>query len=109
MKSGRLDRFVTFQRATLADDGFSQTLDNWADIARVPAEVTPISDGERWRAGEVGASATHRFRVRWQQSLADLNPKDRVVYDDRAFDISGVKEIGRREGLEVTAMSRSDR
>ena len=107
MKASDLDRRVTFQRPETTDDGFSK-VDVWLDLVATRAKVTPVSDGERWRAGEVGASVTHRFQVRWLNALADLNPKDRLIYEGRVFNISGVKEMGRRDGLEVTASARAD-
>jgi hypothetical protein len=40
--------------------------------------------------------------------VADLSPKDRLTFDGRVFNIIGVKEIGRREGLEISASARAD-
>jgi len=37
-----------------------------------------------------------------------VNPKDRVRFDGRVFDIYGVKEIPYRAGLEITATARAD-
>lgn len=109
MSAGKLDRRITLQRATASDDGFSSegTL-TWSDLATVWAEVSPVSDGERWRAGEVAAHITHRFRIRWSSTTATLTPKDRILYQGRVFDISGVKEIDRRKFLELTASARDD-
>lgn len=108
MRAGKLDRRVTFQRASRVDDGFTNVASEWTDLAETWAQVTPISDGERWLAGEIGANVTHRFVVRWQTNLIDLNPKDRIAYDGRFYDISATKEIGRRQGIEVTASARAD-
>lgn len=105
--AGKLDRRITLERSTLSDDGLSQ-VETWAPLAEVWAGMTPISDGERWRAGEVGATATHRFVIRHSSTSATLNPKDRLIYEGRTFNISGTKEIGRREGIEITASARAD-
>ncbi len=40
--------------------------------------------------------------------MSDIDPKDRVRFEGRVYDIVGVKEIGRREGLEITAVARPD-
>lgn len=109
MSAGKMDRRITLQRATESDDGFSSAGDKtWSDIATVWAEVITVSDGERWRAGEVAAHVTHRFRIRYSATVADLCPEDRVVYQGDAFNISGVKEIGRRRMIEITASARAD-
>ena len=104
MTAGKMDRRITLQRATATDDGFSTTGSlTWSDIATVWAEVEQIKDGERWRAGAVEATVTHRFRIRYSSVVAYLGPSDRVLYQGREFNISAVKEIGRREKLEITA------
>lgn len=108
MQAGKLDRRVQFRRAVLADDGLAST-EVWADyLGPVWAEKTDISDGERWRAGAVAAHVTTRFRVRHSSETATLTPKDRLVCEGRTYDISGIKELGRRVGLEITAAARAD-
>ena len=104
----RADRRVQFERYTATDDGFGQVQDWTAHGSPVPAEKRDVSDAERWRAGEVQAHITTRFRVRWSEFTAGLTPKDRLVYEGRVYDISGIKELGRRRTLEITAAARAD-
>lgn len=109
MAAGRLDRRVQFRRATLHDDGLGE-VEDWTDHgAPVWAERKDVSDGERWRAGEVAAHITTRFLVRWSPFTVALTPKDRLVCDGREYDISGIKEAGGRQSfLEITAAARVD-
>jgi len=37
-----------------------------------------------------------------------VNPRDRIIYDSKTFDINGIKEIGRNEFLEITATARAE-
>ena len=110
MTAGNLDRRIQFQRYTATDDGFSM-VEVWADHGSpVWASKTDISDGERWRAGEVAASITTRFVVRCSSFSRDLTPKDRLVSDEREYDIAGIKEIGGRGRFyEITAAARADK
>lgn len=108
MTAGPLDRRVQFQRATLADDGFTSAPTWAAHGSPVWAAMTPVSDGERWRAGEVAATVTARFRVRWSAFTAALTPEDRLECEDRTYDITGLKELGRREFIEITASARAE-
>lgn len=105
--SGR-DRLITIQRNTLTYDEKNQPVENWADLAQAWAEKRDVSDGERFEAARVDAQITTRFRLLWSPQIADVNPKDRIAFDGRTYDISGVKEIGRREGIEITASARAD-
>lgn len=105
---GALDRRIQFQRATLSDDGLSR-VETWANFGDpVPASRNDISDGERWRAGEVQAHVSTRFVVRFSAFTASISPKDRLICEGETFDISGIKQVGRRNRLEITAAARAD-
>ena len=108
LDAGRLDRRVTIQRITSrTQDAYGGEVAVWSDLATVWAEVRPISDGERWRTGEaqIAAVATHRFCIRWGLGVG---PLDRLQYEGRVYEITGVKEIGRRVGQEITAVARAE-
>lgn len=105
MRAEKMDRRIAIQRATAVRNEFGEDILTWATLAEVWAAVEPVSDGERWRAAEVAAHVTTRFRIRWGW---DVTVQDRVLYDGREYDIVGVKEIGRREGQELTASARGE-
>lgn len=109
MPAGHLDRRVQFRRATLADDGFGMS-ETWTDHgAPIWAQKVDVSDGEKFRAGQVQAQITTRFMVRWSRFSAGLTPKDRLVCDGVAYDVTGIKESGaRRTFFEITAAARAD-
>jgi SPP1 family predicted phage head-tail adaptor len=104
----RLDRRVQFMRKALVSDGLGYA-ETWAEHGGLePASREDISDGERWRAGEVQAHVTTRFVVRYSAFTAGLTPADRVVFDGREFDIFGIKQKGRNRMVEITAAARND-
>lgn len=109
MDAGKLDRRITIERFTTTRDAFNNPIETWAPlVTRTPAAKLDIRDSERWTAQEVGAEITTRFQIRYSSVVADVNPKDRVLYDGKTYGIVGVKEIGRRDGLEITAAARAD-
>lgn len=108
MKAGRLDRRIVLQRSTDARDAFNEPVKTWATLATRSASYEPLSDGERFRAGETAANASARFVIRWSAAVSDLNPRDRLTFDGDTWEIVRVKEMGRREGLEITAGARAD-
>ncbi|SDW78187.1 phage head closure protein [Roseicitreum antarcticum] len=117
MSAGRLNRRIQFRRGTMVSDGFGTRLE-WnaaqpeADNHGTPvwAEKADISDGERWRAGEVGAQITTRFKVRYSPFTAGITPKDRIAFDGLTYNIHGIKEPPgtRRQWIELTASARND-
>lgn len=108
MKATGREWLVTIQRYGVASDEWNQPVEGWSDLCQVYAEKLDISDGERVRAAQVGSTVTTRFRTLWSEQIADLNPKDRLFLDGRYFEIIGVKEIGRRAGIEITTTVQSD-
>lgn len=107
MKAGQRDRRLTLLRNTQVRDAFNALTDQWAEIGIVWAGKLDVSDGERWRAAEVSAQITTRFRVLQSSLTRSLTPKDRLRCQGRSYDIQGIKEIG-REGFEITANARAD-
>jgi len=104
----RLDRRVQFRKRSLASDGFGYA-ESWGDEGGLePASKKDISDGERWRAGEVQAHVTTRFMVRWSAFTASVNPGWRVACEGLEYDIFGVKQVDRRRFIEITAAARND-
>lgn len=108
IEAGKLDRRITIQRATFTRNDMGEQIPAWSTLATVWAEAKPVSDGERVKAREVSAEISMRFTIRWSTTVGGVNPKDQVVYAGRTYDIVGVKEIGRREGIEISAMARAD-
>lgn len=51
---------------------------------------------------------TTRFVIRWSKTVTDFNTKDRLVCEGLEYGVVGVKELGRRQYLEITAAARSD-
>lgn len=108
MKAGELDREVTLRRATVTKDEYNADVETWADLVTVWGSKKDISDGERIAAAATGASITTRFRIRYSADVAGVTPEDQLVCEGRTYNITGVKEVGRREGLEITATARAD-
>lgn len=108
MRAGPLDRRITIERATATTDAFGGETLTWATVATVWGSREDVTDGERWRAAEVAATITTRFRIRWSSDVSSVSPKDRLVCEGRTYQIHHVKEIQRRTGLEITASARAE-
>ena len=108
MDAGNLNRRIAIKRATTTLDGFNEPVNTWATIATVWASMTPVNDAERTRAGETLAQMQCRFVVRYSSITGTVDPRDRLAFDGRDFDINGVKETSRRELLEITATARAE-
>jgi SPP1 family predicted phage head-tail adaptor len=108
MRAGELDRRLTLFRAVRATDALNAKVTSWSRLATVAAAKADVSDAERIRAQQAGVAHTTRFRIRWSSCAAQLLAGDRVRCEGRDFEVVGLKELGRREGLEITANARGD-
>jgi SPP1 family predicted phage head-tail adaptor len=108
--AGNLDRRITIQRATVTQNDLGEEISTWATLgpATIAAAALPVSDSEKVAAAEVSATISMRFHIRYDSAWADVSPLDRVVFEGRTFDIWGAKQLGRREGIEITAAARAD-
>lgn len=107
--AGPLDRRITLQRFTYTTDaGSGEQVKVWADLATRWASKRDVSDSERVASAEVSAEIGTRFVIRWETALRDLNPKDRLVFEGRTYEIVSVKEVDRRVGIEISAIARAD-
>lgn len=107
---GKMDRRITLQRdgAEIGRDAMNDPIYGMSEVT-VWASKEDIRDTERYSAQQVGAEVTTRFRIRWSQAVKDFDPQGRVLFDGRIYNVSAVKELGRREGLEITANARAER
>jgi SPP1 family predicted phage head-tail adaptor len=106
--SGDMNRRVTLQRATVTRNEFNEEIETWTTLATVWARKDDVSAAEGFRAQEVGAQLTTRFRIRYRATVATLNPRDRLIYAGRLYNITGVREKQRNRWLEVDCVARND-
>lgn len=108
MNAGEFDRRITVERMTSTPDEFNAPVERWLPLATVWASKRDVKDGERLRADGISSQITTRFRIRHSRLVADINPSDRVIFNGLTYDIVAVKELGRIEGIEITAAARND-
>lgn len=87
MKAGRLNKRITIQTATEAQNTYGEPIKTWAEYVTAWASVEPLNGREYWSAKELNAEITIRFRMRYYDGVT---PKMRVVYDSRNFDIESI-------------------
>lgn len=108
MQAGKLDRRLTLRRNSPTVDEFGAEEPNWVDLATVWASREEVSDAEKVRAQQVGASITARFQVRWSDVTASISAEDQVVCEGVTYMVTGRKEIGRRHGIEISATAQAN-
>lgn len=107
--AGKLDHRIVIIRSTTSPNDYNEPIGVWTDFVSVRAGYDPVSDGERYRAGETLANRKGRFTIRYSSDVSSVDPRDRVRFDGREWDIDGVKRAGKRgELIEITATARAE-
>jgi SPP1 family predicted phage head-tail adaptor len=106
----RLDRRITLERKTTAQDALGHPVETWSDENRTPplnqqvwANRRDMTAAERFRANQELATLTSVFTIRWR---AGVTSGDHRINDDGViFDIEGgpaEPPNTRRQWLELT-------
>lgn len=101
MRIGPLRHRVTIQQPVATQNDFGEEIITWSALGSAWAAVLPASGRESYvSAGEQQlAVITHRVQIRYR---TDLDPKMRIVWEDRNLDIESVQDpTGKRAYLMV--------
>lgn len=99
-QAGRLDRRITIQEVTLVQDSFGQAIETWTDYQTCWANVKYPSTSERFQSAALHSARAAIFTIR---NIPDLDETMRIVYQDLYWKITGIRELGRCEGFEISA------
>ena len=105
MRAGNMDRRITIRRFSVTgDDGYGNQIEAWADHATVWAEVRQSAGKEFMEAGRIGDERKVVFRIRF---MAALTVADRVAYQGAEHDTVEIRELGRKQGIELHTFKRA--
>ena len=94
MNIGKLRHRITLQRLTKARNDFGEVEESWRDLARLWAEVKPVSGNETFTSKQFAAITSHEVWLRFRN---DIKASDRIM-DHRGnhLDIKAILDIGGR-------------
>lgn len=98
MHPGRLDKQVTLQTFTIAQDTLGQPVETWSTLATVWANKKDVSATERVLAQRDVSTLASVWTIR---HLSGLTAKNRLQHNGTNYDIMGIRELGRQEYLEL--------
>ncbi len=98
-QAGRLDRRIVIQKLTFTQDSFGQPVEVWTDFATVWARVMYPSAAERFHSAALHSERAAVFTIRHRSSLEETM---RIYYEGLYWKVTGIRELGRREGYEIS-------
>lgn len=110
LNAGQMDREITIQTATKTQhQQTGEEAIDWDDVEEtIWAQWLPAGSREAWQAQQrLAAYVDGVFRI-YDRSPRPTPESTRIVFDDREYDVKGVVEIGRGEGLELAVVARGE-
>lgn len=96
----KLDRRITIEKPTTTQAADNQTIDTWSTFISCWASVRPTRGNEQIEAEMPFASHTLDFIIRYRTTITE---QMRIAYKGKTYQIKSILEIGRNEGLRITA------
>lgn len=95
---GNMDRRITIERITKTRKPSGDTIQTWMPVTTVWAEVLQQTASEFFTGYGEAETGTVIFRVRY---VPGLTTADRVTFDGNEYGLKEIKELGRRDALEL--------
>lgn len=96
MSRGQYDRLVTFQTGGAATDDYGGETLTWADLESGWAKVKFGTAQEKREAAQEGGAQSATFELIPTAALRSVTLKDRIWFDDSAWDITEKAELDRK-------------
>jgi SPP1 family predicted phage head-tail adaptor len=89
LRAGQMNRRITLQRPSTAQDTYGGPVRTWTDLGTFWAEIQPLSGRELESAQRMASEISHQIVVRYQAIFADTRQVAgyRAVYRSRIFNI----------------------
>lgn len=98
MDAGQHDRRITIETRSVTRGDYGDEVDSWAELQTVWAQVIQNTGSEDTESRRVHEDVNYTFRIRFR---SDVTEEERIKYKGETYDIKSVKELGRRERLEI--------
>lgn len=102
MRAGQLDREIKIERGTHTLDQYGTPQFVWTEFVTLRARIIQATTEEFQRAFGASGETAIIFRTWFYDGITLA---DRVIYDGLIHNILEIKEIGRRNGLEIRTRS----
>src|SRR5262245_14397795 len=103
MRARKMDRRISLYTVAGVQDAAGAAVLTRTLLANVAAEMRPTRGFEQTEGGRDQARAEKVFRIRWR---SDVTNKHELDFDGVTYDITRIDEVGRRQGLDITALAK---
>lgn len=97
-----MDTVIVIQRVSTMRNAAGTPVETWSDLVTLRAQVIQSSTEEFMRGAGAQDKTAAVFRTHY---FPDVTNADRVVCDGEVYNIKELKELGRRQALEIRTTS----
>ncbi|NTW70675.1 MAG: phage head closure protein [Eubacteriaceae bacterium] len=105
MEIGKLRYKISIEAYTPTRDSYGAEIASWNEVAKVWAEVAPLSGKEYFSSKQVNSEVTTKITIRY---LEGLNTKMRIAFKNRIYDILSIINPEERNGSLVFMCKESE-
>ncbi len=109
MIAGKLDRYITIEQAVYTADTTTgeRQVDSWSTYKSVWAKKLQPMSMERVEGDQIALVDTYNYTIRYYDAPS-VTARMRILDESEYYDIIGIKELGRRDGLLIIAAKRDN-
>jgi SPP1 family predicted phage head-tail adaptor len=100
MNISKMSNRVELQARTISTNAVNEQIETWATVQKIWAELNWVGARERLASEREISIKALRALVRYRAGLDSYT--NRLLVAGEIYNITGIREIGRREGLELT-------
>ena len=109
MNIGRMERYITIQQPTysVSSNSNDKYVSAWTTYKNCWASWVHKQSQEVIETGQIVAKDTYEWKVRYYDA-PDVKMDMRILYDAEYYYLVGVKELGRKEALQLPSIKRDN-
>lgn len=106
MRAGKRNKRITIMRqGATTRNALNEPVGGFDEFGKFWSARLTQRPTEGWKAGQTAAQVERVFNVRYTNRTATITPSDRLICDNQTFEIIGVTEKERREGIDIVAIA----
>jgi head-tail adaptor len=103
-----LDRRIAILEPIITVNSYNESVVSYRNYCNVWSAVEDKTGKEGIVSNSVRSEISTRFTVRWSEKLSTIDPRYSITYDDRDYNITVIRRIGRRRWLQIDAIAQAE-
>ena len=101
-------RIVVQRQGAETRNALNEPVRAWEELGKFWSKRFTQKPTEGWKSGQTAAQVERAFNVRYSHRAASITPQMRIVCNGRTFEIIGVNELGRQDGIDLVAIASAE-